>query len=138
MDVKKITRNPLIYVLLIGVLLVAGFALISSLGGAKSITTQQGLALLAGDTVEKVLITDGDQRVDMTLSSPYEGAKEVQFYYVEARATEVVDAVNSAKPADGFNDEVPRPNWFDGLLSLLIPLLLLGLLFWFLMASAQG
>ncbi|NLA10068.1 MAG: ATP-dependent metallopeptidase FtsH/Yme1/Tma family protein [Microbacteriaceae bacterium] len=138
MDVKKITRNPLIYVLLIGVLLVAGFALISSLGGAKSITTQQGLALLAGDTVEKVLITDGDQRVDMTLSSPYEGANEVQFYYVEARAAEVVDAVNSAKPADGFNDKVPRPNWFDGILSLLIPLLLLGLLFWFLMSSAQG
>ena len=138
MDVKKITRNPLIYVLLIGVLLVAGFALISSLGGAKSISTQQGLALLAGDTVEKVLITDGDQRVDMTLSTPYEGSKDVQFYYVQARAGEVVDAVTKAKPADGFNDEVPRPSWFDGILSLLIPLILLGLLFWFLMSSAQG
>ena len=52
MDVKKLTRNPLIYVLLIGVLLIVGFTLISSLGGAKSISTQQGLALLAGDTVD--------------------------------------------------------------------------------------
>src|SRR5690606_37242743 len=116
MDVKKITRNPLIYVLLIGVLLVVGFALISSLGGAKSISTQQGLELLSGNTVDKVLITDGDQRVDMTLSAAYEGAKEVQFYYVGARAAEVVDAVTAAKPADGFNDDVPRASWFDGIL----------------------
>lgn len=138
MDVKKLTRNPLIYVLLIGVLLIVGFTLISSLGGAKSISTQQGLALLAGDTVDKVLITDGDQRVDMTLSKPYEGATDVQFYYVDARAGEVVDAVTKAKPTDGFNDAVPKPSWFEGILSLLIPLILLGLLFWFLMSSAQG
>jgi cell division protease FtsH len=39
MDVKKVTRNPLMYVLLIGALLLIGFMLISSLTGAKQITT---------------------------------------------------------------------------------------------------
>ncbi len=62
----------------------------------------------------------------------------MQFYYVSARADEVVDAINAADPEDGFNDAVPRATWFDGFLSLLLPLLLLGLLFWFLMSSAQG
>src|SRR5690606_1661053 len=138
MDFKKITRNPLIYVLLIGVFLVIGFSLISSLGGAKQITTQQGLDLLEGTTVTKVLTTDGDQRVDLTLSEEFEGATEVQFYYVSARADEVVSAIDAADPADGFNDVVPRPSFFDGFLSLLFPLLLLGLLFWFLLSSAQG
>ncbi|TQJ30643.1 ATP-dependent zinc metalloprotease FtsH [Microbacterium sp. SLBN-146] len=135
---KKLTRNPFVYVVLIGVLLIVGFMLISSLGGAKQISTQEGLELLKGSTVTEVTNTDGDQRVDMTLSSPYEGASEVQFYYVSARATEVVDAVNAAAPEDGFNDAVPRATWFDGFLSLLLPILLLGLLFWFLMSSAQG
>jgi cell division protease FtsH len=135
---KKLTRNPIVYVVLIGVLLIVGFMLISSLGGAKQISTQEGLELLKGSTVTEVTNTDGDQRVDMTLSSPYEGASEVQFYYVSARATEVVDAVNAAAPEDGFNDAVPRATWFDGFLSLLLPILLLGLLFWFLMSSAQG
>ncbi len=51
MDVKKVTRNPLMYVLLIGALLLIGFMLISSLTGAKQITTQQGFELLKGDTV---------------------------------------------------------------------------------------
>ncbi|MCZ4067231.1 ATP-dependent zinc metalloprotease FtsH [Microbacterium sp. H37-C3] len=138
MDVKKVTRNPLMYVLLIGALLLIGFMLISSLTGAKQITTQQGFELLRGDTVTKVQTTDGDQRVDLTLSADFEGSKQVQFYYTSARADEVVSAVDAANPADGYNDVVPRATWFDGFLSLMLPLVLLGLLFWFLMSSAQG
>ena len=46
----------------------------------------------------------------------------MQFYYVDARADEVVHAINAADPKDGFNDAVPRPSWFDGFLSLLLPL----------------
>lgn len=138
MDVKKVTRNPLMYVLLIGALLLIGFMLISSLTGAKQITTQQGFELLKGDTVTKVQTTDGDQRVDLTLSDDFEGSKQVQFYYTSARADEVVSAVDAANPADGYNDVVPRATWFDGFLSLMLPLVLLGLLFWFLMSSAQG
>ncbi|WCM55921.1 ATP-dependent zinc metalloprotease FtsH [Microbacterium sp. EF45047] len=138
MDVKKISRNPLIYVALIGLLLFGGFLLISNLGAPKQVTTQEGLELLAGDTVTKVVTTDGDQRVDMVLSKEFEGAKAVQFYYVEARADEVVQAIDAANPKDGFNDSVPRPTWFDGFLSLLLPLVLLGLLFWWLLSSMQG
>ncbi|MFS0713713.1 ATP-dependent zinc metalloprotease FtsH [Microbacterium sp. 2P01SA-2] len=138
MDVKKVTRNPLMYVLLIGALLLIGFMLISSLTGAKQITTQQGFELLKGDTVTKVQTTDGDQRVDLTLSDDFEGSTQVQFYYTSARADEVVAAVDAANPADGYNDVVPRATWFDGFLSLMLPLVLLGLLFWFLMSSAQG
>src|SRR6478672_7652516 len=138
MDLKKITRNPLFYVLMIGFLLVVGFSLISSLGGAKQISTQEGLQLLSGNTVTQVVNTDGDQRVDMKLSTPYQGASDVQFYYVTARADEVVSAIDSAKPKNGFNDAVPKATWFDGFLSLLLPIVLLGLLFWFLLSSAQG
>lgn len=138
MDVKKLTRNPLIYVALIGLLLFGGFLLISNLGAPKQITTQEGLELLSGKTVTEVVNTDGDQRVDMTLSKAFEGSENVQFYYVEARAEEVVSAINAAEPKDGFNDAVPRATWFDGILSLLLPLVLLGLLFWWLLSSMQG
>jgi len=138
MDLKKLTRNPLVYVLLIGVLLLIGMSLISGLTGAKRITTQEGLELLGGDTVSKVVMTDGDQRVDMTLSKDFEGSKNVQFYYTSARADEVVTAIDSAAPSEGFDDVVPQPSFWGSILSLVIPLLLLGLLFWFLLSSAQG
>ncbi|WP_424936120.1 MULTISPECIES: ATP-dependent zinc metalloprotease FtsH [Bacteria] len=138
MDVKKVTRNPLIYVLLIGLLLIGGFMLISSLGATKQVSTKEGLDLLKGGTVTEVVTTDGDQRVDMKLSKAYEGADAVQFYYNSARAGEVVKAIDAAAPKDGFNDSVPKPSWFDGFLSLLLPMVLLGLLFWWLLSSAQG
>ncbi|MGM1017125.1 MAG: ATP-dependent zinc metalloprotease FtsH [Actinomycetota bacterium] len=138
MDVKKIARNPLVYVGLISLLLIGGFLLISNLGAPAQITTQQGLKLLAGETVTEVTNTDGDQRVDMTLSKEFEGATKVQFYYVVDRGAEVVEAINTANPDDGFNDAVPRATWFDGFLSLLLPLVLLGLLFWWLLSSMQG
>ncbi|WP_105567754.1 ATP-dependent zinc metalloprotease FtsH [Microbacterium halophytorum] len=138
MKAKKITRNPLIYVLLIGVLLIAGFILINSLAGPKQITTQQGMELLGGDTVTEVTITDGNQRVDMHLSEAFEGSEDVQFYYVGARADEVVAAVETAAPADGFDDDVPQQSILGSLLTFMIPVLLLGLLFWFLLANAQG
>ena len=39
MDFKKLTRNPFVYVLLIGVLLLIGVSLISGLTGPKQIKT---------------------------------------------------------------------------------------------------
>ena len=138
MDFKKLTRNPFVYVLLIGALLVLGVSLITSLTGAKQVTTQEGLTLLKGGSVTEVTTTDGDQRVDLTLSKPFEGATQVQFYYVGARADEVVSAIEAANPSDGFNDVVPRTTFFESMISLLLPLLLLGLLFWFFFSAAQG
>lgn len=138
MNVKKLSRNPFVYVVLIGVLLIVGMTLITNLTGARSITTQEGLKLLGGDTVTQATLTDGDQRVDLTLSEPFEGATNVQFYYVAERADAVVQAVDSAAPKDGYNDVVPQTSWFGSLLSILLPILILGLLFWWLLSSAQG
>ena len=138
MKAKKFARSPFLYVALVGVLLLVGMSLISSLTGPQRVTTQEGLELLAGDTVSQVVITDGDQRVDLTLTKPHEGSTNVQFYYVEQRADAVVAAVDAAEPEEGFDDVVPRATWVDGLLSLLLPLLLLGLLFWFFFSMAQG
>ena len=109
MDVKKVSRNPLIYIVLIGALLFAGFLLISNLSAPTQITVTQGLDLLGGKTVTKAVNTDGDQRVDLTLSKPFQGSENVQFYYVEARADQVVEAIDGAdiKAADVV-DVVPR------------------------------
>ncbi|MFI8633305.1 ATP-dependent zinc metalloprotease FtsH [Microbacterium sp. NPDC077663] len=138
MNVKKLSRNPFVYVVLIGVLLIVGMTLITNLTGARSITTQEGLKLLGGDTVTQATLTDGDQRVDLTLSEPFEGATNVQFYYVTERADAVVQAVDNAAPKDGYNDVVPQTSWFGSLISILLPILILGLLFWWLLSSAQG
>ncbi len=98
MNFKKITRNPIVYVLLVGLLLVIGFSLISNLSGARQVSTKEGLDLLKGGTVTQVVTNDPDQRVDLTLSQPFEGANDVQFYFSQARADEVASAIDAAAP----------------------------------------
>ena len=62
----------------------------------------------------------------------------MQFYYVTPRGEDVVNAVDAANPKDGFNDEVPQPNWFLSMLGILLPLVLIGLFFWIMLSGMQG
>jgi len=140
MDFKRIFRGPLVYIVLGAIILIVGFNLLTA-SGFRSITTQQGLELLKGSTVEKVKIVDGEQRVDLTLDKAYsvddvDYGTQVQFYYVAQRGEEVVTAITDSKAK--FDDEVPQTNWFTSLLGILIPFLLIGVIFWFLFSSMQG
>ncbi|WP_294179861.1 ATP-dependent zinc metalloprotease FtsH [uncultured Schumannella sp.] len=137
MDLKRFFRGPIIYILLgIGAIALA-FSLLGNTG-FQQITTQEGMKLLTGSTVDEVKIVDGEQRVDLTLSTDFDGTGTlVQFYFVEARADEVVSAVNDLSGAE-YTDEVPQTNVFLSALGFILPFLLIGLLFWFLWSGMQG
>jgi len=139
MNVKKLLRGPIPYILLAVIVVWVGSALITMSGGYRQISTQQGLEFLKQDKVAEATIVDGEQRVDLTLSSADKDlGKRVQFYYVAPRGEEVVQAVTDAHPSDGFTDQVPKPNWFTSMLGFLIPLLLLGGFFWLMLSGMQG
>jgi cell division protease FtsH len=137
MDFKRILRGPWLWILVaVGVLVLALTFLTQ--GGYKSISTQDGLALLAGDNVESAKIVDIEQRVDLTLKkADGDNGTLVQFYYVAPRGAEVVAAINDAD-LKTFTDEVPQPNFLLNLLGFLVPVILIGLLFWFLVSRMQG
>jgi cell division protease FtsH len=138
MNAKRILRSPIPYILLGAIALWIGFSLITG-GGYQQVTTQEGLGFLSSGKVSEATIIDGEQRVDMTLANADDkyGTK-VQFYYVAPRGEEVVNAVTTAEPADGYNDEVPQPNWLLSALGLLLPILLIGAFFWFMLSGMQG
>jgi len=137
MDVlKRIFRGPVIWILAGLVALIFAFQFLSQ-SGFREITTQEGLELLAGNTVEEVKIVDGEQRVDLTLSDAYDDfGTQVQFYYVAPRGAEVIEAITASDAK--FDDEVPQSPWFVSLLSILVPFLLIGLIIWFLFSSMQN
>jgi cell division protease FtsH len=138
MNLKRIFRGPIIYVVLAVVAVWIGSSLIMQ-SGFRQITTQEGLQLLQGTTVEKVKIVDGEQRVDLTLSqADGDNGTQVQFYYVSQRADEVIQAVTTAAPADGYDDEVPQTSIWSTLLGFLIPIVLIGLFFWLMLSGMQG
>jgi cell division protease FtsH len=138
MNLKKLFRGPLLYVLLAVIAVWVGSSLIS-MSGFQQVTTDEGLTFLSQNKVSKAVINGGEQRVDLTLAqADAKYGKEVQFFYVTPRGTQVVDAVTKAAPADGFNDEVPRDNWFLSTLGIILPVLLIGGFFWFMLSSMQG
>ena len=133
---KRIIRGPVIWVLVGIIALFVAFQFIGQTG-FREITTQQGLELLDGSTVDEVKIVDGEQRVDLTLSKSYDDlGKLVQFYYVAPRGSEVIEAITASDAK--FDDEVPQSPWFVSLLSILVPFLLIGLIIWFLFSSMQN
>jgi cell division protease FtsH len=138
MNLKKIYRGPILYIVLAVVAVWIGSSLLT-MSGFKETTTEKGLALLHDDKVASAVVVDGDQRVDLTLTKP--DAKlgdKVQFYYVEPRGPEVVKAVTDADLPKGYNDQVPQPNWLLSALGFLLPVLLIGVFFWLMLSGMQG
>ncbi|HEY5221709.1 MAG TPA: ATP-dependent zinc metalloprotease FtsH [Microbacteriaceae bacterium] len=138
MNLKKIFRGPIFYIVLAVIAVWIGSSLITA-SGFQETTTQKGLALLQDGKVASALVVDGDQRVDLTLAQP-DGklGTKVQFYYVAPRGPEVVKAVTDAKLSQGYNDQVPQPNWWGSMLGILIPMLLIGVFFWIMLSGMQG
>jgi cell division protease FtsH len=150
MNIKKLLSGPVIWIL---VALVVVTLAISALNqpNVSRIETSQGIELLNGSTVEHALMVDGEQRVELELSEAYsvtegegEDAEEVdkgttvEFFYTLPQGDRVEDAIVKADPADGFDSEVPQPSFWSSMLSVLIPFLLIGVVFWFLLSRAQG
>ncbi|RWZ59529.1 ATP-dependent zinc metalloprotease FtsH [Labedella populi] len=138
MDFKRIFKGPLPYILLAVLVFWVGSSLLN-IGGFREISTQHGLELLEGETVSEATLTQGDNRVDLVLEkADGENGTMVQFYFLDARAEDVVAAVDAANPSDGFSDKVPQPSFWGSLLTILLPLLLIGVFFWIMLSGMQG
>jgi cell division protease FtsH len=140
MDLKRIFRGPLVYIVIAIVVVWVGSSLLTGTG-FKTVSTEDGLNYLKNGDVANAKIVDTDNRVDLTLKDGAVGAdgKQVQFNFVTARGEQVVDAVNAAgQSGTKFTDEVPQPNWLLSIGSVLLPFLIIGVIFWFLMSSMQG
>ncbi|WP_328698874.1 ATP-dependent zinc metalloprotease FtsH [Brevibacterium rongguiense] len=141
-DFKKIAKGPLFWAVLAIVVVSIGLLLLSG-GGFQRVDTEQGMTLLKEKKVEQAKIVDSDQRVDLVLKDDfnYEDhnyGKKVQFYYVAPRGEDVVKAVDAAQPDKGYTDEVPKRSWLGSLLINLIPFVIIGAVFWFLLSQMGG
>jgi len=145
MNFKRLFRGPFIWVALAVAILLAAFGMLQ-VPAAQQIDTSAGLQLLEDGKVDQAMVTEGTQRVDLTLTEAYdpdpdeEGdlGKQVYFFYVTPQGPQVVDAITDAAPAQGFTSKVPQPSWWGSLLTLVLPFIIILGLFWFLMSNMQG
>ncbi|WP_375389092.1 ATP-dependent metallopeptidase FtsH/Yme1/Tma family protein, partial [uncultured Amnibacterium sp.] len=140
MDLKRIFRGPLVYIVIAIVVVWVGSSLLTGTG-FRSVTTEQGLKYLSDGDVKTAKIVDTDNRVDLVLKeADAANGTQVQFNFVTARGEDIVQKVDAAALANGttYTDEVPQPNWLLSIGSILLPFLIIGVIFWFLMSSMQG
>ncbi len=108
-------------------------------GQFQTVDTSVAVQLIQTNQVEKAVMVNGDQQLELTLKTAYQGkGKLVMAYYVDARGPELVTLLTQHQPSKGFNDEVPKQSWWGSLLMTVVPLLLILGLFWFLMGQMQG
>ncbi|MCU1631964.1 MAG: cell division protein FtsH [Micrococcaceae bacterium] len=137
MKFKNIFKGPIFWIVLAVVALLLVLPGLFGTGSSR-VDTNVGLQFLSEDKVEQAKIYDGEQRVDLTLREDYQDkGKNVQFYYSLARAESVVDAINTSD-TDGFTDQPAESNWLLSLAGLIFPILILGVIFWFLLSRMQG
>ena len=138
MKLKNLLRGPLLYIIVAVIAVWVGSSLIS-MTGYQAVSTDDGLTFLKENKVASATIVDIEQRVDLKLKKADDKyGTDVQFFYVAPRGVQVVDAVNASSLTDGFNDEVPKENWFLSMLGIFLPVLLIGAFFWFMLSSMQG
>ena len=116
----------------------------------RSITTSEGMALISGTTVEKVVLNEGTQQVNLTLTEDYThqstGAgdptanlgKDVYFTYSYGQTKDILDTVAEQTPAKGWNAVRPQSSALGAMFQLIVPLLVLMGAFYFIMRSMSG
>ncbi|AOZ73183.1 cell division protein FtsH [Boudabousia tangfeifanii] len=112
--------------------------------GPRPIDTSEGLALLKGNTVERVVVNDSTQQVNLTLTEAYTTparpgndtaiprGKEVTFTYGNAQAPKLFETLAEKDPKGGYNALNPQPGVAEYLINMLLPMVLLVLGFYFL------
>lgn len=146
----KNKRPSLGWVLVPLIILLVGGWFLWQTNQPRSITTSEGLALISGDTVEQVVLNEGTQQVNLTLTENYvhqstgdddktvDLGKRVYFTYSYVQTKDILDTVAAKAPAKGWNAVRPQAGALGALFQLLVPLLILMGAFYFVMRSMSG
>ena len=136
----RIVRGPLFWII-IAILGVTIFGQISSVGNRYTeIGTSQALDAIAQSKVESALVIDRSQKLQLILKPGQliEGSSKVESSYVARQEPTIIDSLTGNPPSKGWNVSVPSQSLFISFLFSILPILLIGFLFFFLMSNAQG
>ncbi len=115
-----------------------------------TVITSEGIQILQTEKLEKAVVNDGTQQVNLTLKEDYthkstavsdperDLGKNISFNYARIQSEEIIDLVEEADPSAGYNALYPSQSFFGSILQLMLPMILLVGAFWWLMSRAAG
>ncbi|BAK37861.1 cell division protein FtsH [Microlunatus phosphovorus NM-1] len=141
MNVKRIFRGPILWIVLAVIAIGLLIDLTGNLtGGYTEEPTSKVVQIINGDEpLKEVILKDGEQEIQVTTA----GDKPAKYkaVWVGNQSQDLVKRLNervAAGTLESWQGLNPTPGFFQTLLGTLIPFIIIGVLFFFLLNSVQG
>jgi cell division protease FtsH len=137
MDVKRLFRGPLLWIILGSIVVLTVLQFVSSSGGYDDVETSQMVQKIEDGSVKNITFFDGDQVIEATLDN----GNKISAQWVTGQGVRLVEQAQREQQAGNiaaYDVEVPQPNPIVSLLVSLLPFVLIVLIFLFLMNQVQG
>jgi cell division protease FtsH len=136
----KFFRGPLFWIV-VAILAITVFGQVTGAGNRYTeIGTSRALAAISQSEVESAVLVDKSQKIRLILKPGVliKGDSKVEASYILRQEPTLIDALSANAPTKGWTVEVPSQSLLVSFLFSIFPILLIGLLFFFLMSGAQG
>lgn len=147
----QLWRRPWIWVVVLAALLVSVFFFVNR-SDTQNIDTKDGFALIQEGKAEYAEVTDNYQSVRLTLKDDFKKkdpnsqsdreknyGKKVQFYFASSQGQDLNKLLKSSKLKNGYNVNIQFSNPWMGILSSLLPIVLLfGMMWWVMSRLGDG
>ncbi|RCK69190.1 ATP-dependent zinc metalloprotease FtsH [Desertihabitans brevis] len=140
MNFQRILRGPFLWIILAMIVVVLALDFFDSSNSYQTRPTSEVVALINGDEqLNSVTLRDGEQQILVEKATGEDN--RVKAVWVGNQSQQIIDRLNQ-RVADGtlreYVGENPQPSFFGTLLTTLIPFIIIGALFFFLINSVQG
>ena len=140
MNIQRILRAPLLWIILAMLVVVLALNFFDASSSYKAAPTSQVVAIINGnDPLKEVVLKDGEQQILVTMKDNPQ--TKYKAYWVGDQSTALVERLEERKNSgtlEEWNGENPQPSLLGTLVASIIPFIIIGALFFFLLNSVQG
>jgi cell division protease FtsH len=139
MDVKRLLRGPLFWVLMFLFAAIVLTRLLDTTGGFEPVDTAEVVSHINDGNVKSAKVIGGEaQEIQLTLKND----ERISAQYLEGQGIGLVNQLQEQQESgtlpEGYDVEVPQASVLWSLLGALLPFILLAALIWFFMTQMQG
>ena len=138
MDIKRIVKGPIFWIVVAVLFVLLGSSLISGLGAPSEVDTSKAVSEIQSANVDTATLTDRDQVLELTLK---DGSK-IRTSYITGQGVNLQEMLqakaDSGALPGGYNVVVPTESLLVTLLVSLLPVALIIFLLFFFMGQMQG
>ena len=136
----RIFRGPLFWIIA-AIFAVTIFGQITSAGNSYTrIETSQALDAISKAQVQSAELVDKEQKIRLILNpgTTIKGSSKVEAFYIARQEPNIIDALTGNPPSKGWTVRVPSQSLLVSFLFSIVPFLIIGFLFFWIMSQAQG